>query len=210
MIGTAHQRTAQTNRGRYGSDGSQRQARESPEGTEEGQEKESQVQTRQHRLMEFLAKIWEFLTKLPPWCIIAEYEGAVKLRWGTYQETLEPGFHWRMWLRDEVLTCAIKEQIVDIASQVVCGTAVETTIRYEVDDPRLALLEVIDYDDSIANYTLGLIGRRLAIEPNILPQKLRRDVLDDLRIEAKDWGVNVIDLQIPTFTKARTYRLLND
>lgn len=160
--------------------------------------------------MELLAKIWEFLTKLPPWCIIAEYEGAVKLRWGLYQETLIPGFHWRMWVKHEILTCEIKEQVVDLPSQVVDGIAIETTIRYEIDDPRLALLEVIDYDDSIANYTLGLIGGRLALEPSIRPGKLRQDVLSDLKIEADGWGINVIDLQFPTFTKARTYRLLND
>jgi len=115
-----------------------------------------------------------------------------------------------MWLMHEILTCEIKEQVVDLPSQVINSTAVETTIRYEVDNPRLALLEVIDYDDSIANYTLGLIGDRLALEPDIRPRQLRLEVLSDLKIEASGWGINVIDLQLPMFTKARTYRLLSD
>jgi hypothetical protein len=88
--------------------------------------------------------------------------------------------------------------------------AVEIAIRYEVSDPRLALLECVDYDDSLMNYAMGLAGDALSGDTVHTPSELRSAVITDLRHEALKWGICVTDVKCLTFTKARAFKLFGE
>lgn len=160
----------------------------------------------------FFEKLWSLISSLRPLIIMYQYQSGVRMRFGKYTKTLEPGVHWRLPWVHGIIACNCKERIVDIPSQVINGTAIETTIRYEITDPAKALLEVDDYETSISNFTMGLIGERLLLDTEYepTPSELRKEILEDLRLEAEGWGINVIDLKFATFAKARVFRLLGD
>lgn len=161
--------------------------------------------------MGFWSSVWELAAKVPPWEIINEAELGVRMRFGKFTTRLGPGIHWRVPVIHEIQSLDCKEQIIDLPSQLVGDIVVEATIRYCVDDPRLALLEVQDYDLSLINFTLGLIGSilsRVEIEDG---EQLREEIKEDLQIEAKGWGLDVMDVNIKTFAnKTRSFKLFGE
>ncbi len=157
--------------------------------------------------MGLFTKLWEIICQIPPFIVVNHYELAVRLRFGKFTTPLGPGIHWRIPLVHEVITCDCKEAAIDLSSQVIGDMAVESTLRYEVEDAELALLEVTDYEDSLINFTIGLIGERMLIG-NYTSKELAVEVLEDLQLEAETWGINVMRLKFSTFAKARVLRLL--
>ena len=162
--------------------------------------------------MDFLSRIWSFICDLPPFVILDETEGGVRLLFGKYQKTLGPGIYWRWPIIHDVLVCKTPEQVVDLPSQVIRNWAVETTIRYRVVDPKKAILNVLDFDDSIINYTIGEIGMYLqrCLDDTYFPLDLRPSILEALKKEAEHWGIEILDFKVSTVSKARVFRLLGD
>ena len=159
--------------------------------------------------MGFWARLFDFIMNLPPCVSVDHYEAAVRLRFGKYTKTLEPGLRWRIPFVHKIIACNKKECVVDLPVQIVDGIAVEATLRYEVVDAFLAILEVGSFTDSLVNFTCGLIGDYMTLGITD-PKELKTQVLEDLKLEAEGWGINVISLKFSTFTKSRAYRLFGD
>jgi len=165
--------------------------------------------------MSFWARLLEFICNLPPYVIVEEDEAAVHLKWGHFYRKLGPGFYWRLWIRDKVRKADVKDQTVDLPSQIIHGYAVEVALRYEIVDVYRALLEVLDYDDSLSNYTQAMVGKamRKAICECVCPdpEEILEHVKELLEAQALKWGIDIIEVEFPTFTeKARTFRLMGD
>lgn len=159
--------------------------------------------------MGFWARLFDFVMNLPPCVSVDHFEAAVRLRFGKYTKTLEPGLRWRIPFVHKIIKYNGKECPLNLPIQIVNGLAVEATIRYEVEDAFLALLEVGDYSSSMSSFASGLIGDYLTLGITD-PKELKKKVLEDLQLEAEGWGIYVININFSTFTKSRAYRLFGD
>jgi len=160
--------------------------------------------------MSFLTQIWGFLLELPPLIVIPHYEAGVRLRLGHHTASLGPGLHWRVPGVHKVLTASTMETVADLTAQVVQDLAIEANLRYRMADAGIALLEVTDWEDSLYNLTAGTIAEYILRFPDRSPLELRGEIFSDVRDEAEIWGVEVISLKFSTYTRARTFRLLQD
>jgi regulator of protease activity HflC (stomatin/prohibitin superfamily) len=161
--------------------------------------------------MEFITRILDFIFKLPPFEIIHQDESAVRLRFGKYTATLGAGIHWRVPIIHSVITCKHVPQVIDLPSQAVLGWFIEATVIYEVEDAKKAILEVMDFDDCIRNFTLGIIGSYVvATNGKFVASEMRESVREDLILQAQDWGLNVIGVEFKTLTQGLAIKLLGE
>ena len=140
-------------------------------------------------------------------------EEGIFLRGGKYKKKLSAGFYFKYPVYDHVEKLGIKEQIVDLPSQSVTTPegkiiALSGTIRYEIKSAKKALLNVLDYDDSIKNLTMSLIAEYVskAREPGY--EDIRVAVLEDLSEAAEQWGIEVLDFWLTTYAEHKVYRIL--
>ncbi|KKN79148.1 hypothetical protein LCGC14_0343360 [marine sediment metagenome] len=160
--------------------------------------------------MGFWARMFELVSQLK-WAESTHHnEAAVRLRFGRYTATLEPGLHWRVPFVHTIITCVKKENTVYLPTQVINGTAFAAVFRYEVEDAFLALLETEDYNESITSFAMGQLGDRMLIADDVSTVEMMNDISEDVRLEAKGWGLHLIELKLATYTDARAFRLLGD
>lgn len=139
---------------------------------------------------------------------------------GTWLKELEPGnwyFLWPIIMEHEVVK--IKTQVKDVRIQSVYtsdgkNVCLGLTIRYYISNPIKAQLEVLDYDQSIQNISLGIVSDY--IEEHTLEEltKSRKELKDKLlksvRDEAGGWGLKIQSIKISDIGETNNLRLLMD
>jgi len=165
--------------------------------------------------MNFLASIIAWLQNVPPFGVVMPDEGGVYIRGGRYKRTLAPGFYLKWPIYDSIKTVSVKEQVVELASQSVTAKdgrtlALGGAIKYEVSDPRKALLEVYDYDTSLSNLALGVIASYVSRAKDASYDAICREVLSELQVEAESWGLEILDFWLTDNAKHRVIRLMQD
>ncbi len=167
--------------------------------------------------MEIITAIINWLLNLSFFSIIFEDEAGVFLRGGRYTRTLDAGFYWKWPLYDNIEKTTITEQTIDLPNQSVetadgVPMAVSGTLRYTIVDAKKALLEVRDYDESLQNIGLKSIAGYIARtnRPDLIFSQLEKEVSDELKLEADDWGLDIIEFNLTDLVKHRIYRLMTD
>jgi regulator of protease activity HflC (stomatin/prohibitin superfamily) len=162
------------------------------------------------------------VSKLPHFRTIAPDEQVVLLRFGRYLKTLGKGghylFHWP--LIHTVMTITTTRQLIDIDKQDILTSdrqsiTLNASIEYEIDDPRKALLAVHDFDaniqESAGNYFREAVMSRTLNECVLDIDDIIIEVFEKLRDEAiRQYGITILQVLIPTFTKANTIRLIQE
>jgi len=134
-------------------------------------------------------------------------------------ETKPGNWYWLLPIVMEEEVCKIKPQVVDIRSQSILtkdniDIMVSASIRYYVRNAVKALLEVLDYDESLQ--TTALVAIEEYIEGHTLEElknsrsTLRENLLKAVREESKGWGLWVSSVGITDIGKARNFRLLGN
>jgi len=171
-----------------------------------------------------LDKFWEILiwlwAKLPHFYTLQPDEGGVLLRFGKYIKTYDEGghyiFHWPVI--HTILTLTITRQLIDVDMQDILtldgkSVCLNASVEYTISNPRKALLEVNDYDENLQE----VVGD--AFRESIMSLKYREclENFEDLRLEVynkidkiaeNQYGIDVLDVFIPTFTCNKTFRLI--
>ena len=156
---------------------------------------------------EWLRKPW----KGTPW---AKRDNATS----TWVTELKPGeWYWIVPLLMEYEAIKMKTQVKDIRAQSVWtkdgyDITVGTSIRYYVQKPMKALLEVHDYDESIQNVVLGVVCDYIRLhtlqELKDRLEGLRSKLLDAVKKESAGWGLRIQTVSITDIGRARNFRLL--
>lgn len=162
------------------------------------------------------------ISKFPHFIIIPPDEQAVVLRFGKYLKTLDEGGHYLLhWpLIHTVMQIASTRQLIDIDKQDILtkdkrSITLNASIEYVIDEPYKALLSVNDYDESLQEVA-GDMFRRSIMERTLAEctediELIKLEVFEGLEEEAHDnYGIGVLAVYIPTFTKAITVRLIQE
>lgn len=143
---------------------------------------------------------WSWLASLADrfvcWRVIQPDEGGVRTTCGRWPKVLKPGLHWVLPVVGEIRVIPVKEQVLDIRTQslrtkdghsVVCGV----TVAYDVLDAYRAAYEVQDWDQSLANEVLSVVGRE--VRAHTLDQCAGEALADSIKknlraVATRNWG----------------------
>jgi regulator of protease activity HflC (stomatin/prohibitin superfamily) len=149
--------------------------------------------------------------------VIPAFDRGIKLRFGRYHSTLEPGWHWYWPFKiEQIITHAVvpdpqelREQTVDSKD----GFSVTVTgiITYSVFDVKMLLLDVYDAKGALVDSSMGTIGTHLrqSTWEEIRSPEFTRKAEIEIRRRAKKYGVEVLELQFADMTRSRSLRIWN-
>lgn len=126
-------------------------------------------------------------------------------------------WYWLIpWIM-EYETCKIKTQVKDIRAQSIWtkdgqDITVGTSIRYYVQKPVKALLDVHDYDQSIQNIVLGVVCSYVRLHTledlKLCIDELRDKLLVSVKESSSGWGLWIQSVSITDIGKAQNFRIL--
>jgi regulator of protease activity HflC (stomatin/prohibitin superfamily) len=170
--------------------------------------------------MDFFATIFGVLSegwdsiKIFFW--VQEYEGAILMRVGKFKRELDPGFHWKWFVFDEVLTCSIATETMSVKSQSLTtlddkNIVLSAVVKCQISNPKKYLLKVKDVTNAISDVTQGKIK-------DIVMHKSWeqcREGLDEaitlaLKPEAMKWGISVEYVTVTDLAIIKTFRLIQE
>lgn len=152
-----------------------------------------------------------------PAVIIPNYEQAVLLRNGHFKKVLEPGFHLKLPILDEVITQHVVVTTLSLPAQSLYtrdrqNIVVKGVIKYKIADVKVFLLEVFDAQDALADMTQSIIKNiviSLPLEQCIDPE-IDNTLTKKVRVEARKWGVDIQQVTLTDIAPIRSFRIIND
>lgn len=132
-------------------------------------------------------------------------------------EMLPGEWYWILPWFSEHSTCKTRTQTKDIRAQSVWtkdghNLTLGASVRYYIQKPMKALLDVQDYDDTLQNIVLGVICE--FVEDKTLDQlrgslkDLRQQLLSVVKKETSGWGLFIQAVSITDVGEAVNHRLL--
>jgi regulator of protease activity HflC (stomatin/prohibitin superfamily) len=147
---------------------------------------------------------------LLPFQIVDDSQLAIRLRFGKYVKTLKPGCHWFFPLFSDISWIDVKTQDVDLANISITDEegntfSVSGCIVYSVKDPKKALLDVQDYEDTLCNRVNCLIADAI-YECKDKPE-IEEEVMKNIVKVASKWGLKVTGFSLNEYVKTtQVYR----
>lgn len=166
--------------------------------------------------MEYLVELFRFLFRFIPWFkLVYPDEMGIRIWFGNRVRTVGPGL-WFYWgVISDIFRATVTPQIVNLSDQTVdtkdgVSKSFGLTIKYEIVDIQKALLKVHNYDDAIQNAAMVLAARFVSgvSKRTCKYQDLCDEVSGDLEEEAKEWGLNILEVGITDLTTAQVYRII--
>ena len=166
------------------------------------------------KLIEVLTNWWYYIS---PAIIVPNYEQGVLLRNGKFIKVLQPGFHVKLPIFDEVITQHVVVTTLSLAAQSLYtkdkqNIVVKGVIKYRIADVQTFLLEVYDAQDALADMTQSIIKNiiiSLSLDQCIDPE-IDNILTKKARVEAKKWGVDIQQVTLTDIAPIRSFRIIND
>ncbi|MDE1906007.1 MAG: hypothetical protein KGH75_06100 [Rhodospirillales bacterium] len=163
-------------------------------------------------LREIFAAIHEHLT---PFVIVHVYQNAAVLRFGKYERTLGPGFHWKLPFAEDVIpeniyhtTLALEHQTIttkDDKTVVVGGI-----VRYCISDIEPFITEIGNQHDLLRDTSMGAVLKQVRqIElRTLLDEPPENKIASDIRRQVKPYGMEIDSFTFTDIGQIRTLRLI--
>lgn len=164
------------------------------------------------RLIDLFIQLKETLL---PWTIIHAYEGGVVLRFGKYNRTVAPGFHWKWPLIEHDLTAKTCVTTMELRPQTLTtkdnhGVVVSAIVKYQIKDVKPFLLDIWDSTDVLKDVTMGAI--KGAVNEHTWEQlvelPVEQAVLEAVRKEVNRYGFKIEKVTFVDMGKVRSLRLM--
>lgn len=164
------------------------------------------------KLIELIINFWD---SFRPFWVIEQYSEGVLLRLGIFKELLKPGYHWKIPLFDKVIEAVIVTTTMKLSCQSLHtkddkSVVAEAVIKYKISDTKVALLEVQDPVDAIADMTQAIIKEVIMERPW---EEVKSSGIDSLitkkaRVEAKKWGIYIEQVTLISLSESPSLRLI--
>lgn len=175
-----------------------------------------------------LEKLWDFLINILHlfrfWFVVDEYEQDILLTLGRYNREKGvikgPGIHWRIpfGVQQEIGDNVVKK-VIDMPIQAVtmrCGTTVTVgpIIAYKISDIRKVMLDVEDAETAARDSSRATLRQELAkltfdeAKEMDMEDKLVEHITKSARKKGWQYGVEIMELGLSDFSKARIHRFI--
>ena len=146
------------------------------------------------------------------WC----YQDGVILRVGKFHRLAPPGFHWFIPFHiEKLLTANVVLETVNLQAQSLItkdqkSVVLEAVISFEVRNIRKFLLDIEGGNQVLEDSSYGIIGDYVLANSwqQLCEGNLAIELTKLIRKEAFRWGVEVVKVQLATFTMSRSLRLI--
>lgn len=157
-----------------------------------------------------------FLDDTLPFIVIPHYDMGVRLRFGIPKGVLEPGFHWKLPFADQILSHMVKATTLNLSEQTITtkdgqSVVIRTVIKYEISDVETLLLEVSNAVDALSDIVQGIIRDKIVERDwkDCNNDELSVAISRQSKIEARKWGITILQITITDLALMRSIRLLN-
>lgn len=168
------------------------------------------------KIVDFLISILELFRFF--W-VIRQWERGVTLRFGKWTgEIMEPGFHFIYpFSIDEVHVITILPTVLELDPQTIITkdnvvVVAQALVNYEVDNPKICLIDVANETDAVKEFTEGAISTIIVKSDysSINIKELEREVREKARKDVSKWGIKIHSVVIKSFGKMNTIRLMTN
>lgn len=166
------------------------------------------------KLIEILLLWW---TNILPCVIIRYYEEGVLLRFGIFKKTLKAGIHFKIPVIDEVIEQHVVITTLSLPSQSLYtkdkqNIVVKGVVKYKIADVKVFCLEVYDAQDALGDMSQSIIKNVIMSIPlnDCIDQEIDNLLTKKVRVEAKKWGVEVLQVTLTDIAPIRSFRVLTD
>lgn len=150
--------------------------------------------------------------------VIREWERGITLRFGKWRgKIMGKGLHFILpFCIDEVHTIDIIPTVAELDPQTIVTkdkvvVVTQALIKYEVENPKICLIDVNNEVDAVREFTQGAIHTVITetdySTANV--KDIEREVRDKARKEVGKWGIKIHSVVIKSFGKMSSLRLLN-
>lgn len=128
-----------------------------------------------------------------------------------------PGLHFIFpFAIDEVHTISILPKVIELDPQTIVTKdkvviVTQALVKYEVENPKICLIDVDNESDAVKEFTEGAI-HSVIVETEYSTANVKdieREIRDKARKEVVKWGIKVHSVVLKSFGKMTTIRLMN-
>lgn len=168
-----------------------------------------------------LDKLFEFLksqiNNILPFTVVYQYNKAVRLRFGKFNQVLEPGFYWKIPYIDTI----ISEQSVDTtmllpAQSVITKDRKEIVVKgcigYKIDNIGKFICNVWDTRGALADKTCSIIKETISFCDFIdcMGNNLDYVLTKTISKQVKKYGIKINFVSLVDITESKSIRLFNE
>lgn len=157
----------------------------------------------------------QFGTWVSPVAVIKVYERGVVLRWGLCHRVLEPGWHWKWPLAEDVVEINTVVTTLRLPPQTLTtldkqSVVVSAIIKYRITNPEVYVSEIWDAVDVLADTTMGAIRQTVGSlsYDDLLNLDSEAKVVQLVRNEVNSYGFKVAKITFVDLSKVRSFRLI--
>ena len=164
------------------------------------------------QLIDLLIQLWD---KASPGFIVDAYQDAGVLRFGRYNRTCAPGFHWKIPFVEkaiEVTTCLTTMRLPPQTLTTADGKVVVVTaiVRFRVRDVKPFITDIFDQHDALGDVTMGAI--RGAVREHTLEELVANPPEDKIATKVRrtvsKYGFDVDAVTFSDLAQVRSFRLI--
>ena len=160
--------------------------------------------------------LWSIMSLFQCWTVVDQYERGVILRFGKYNKTINPGFHWMLPLGiDRALTHEVilttretDEQSLTTADNK--KIVISAMIAYNLVDIKKILLEIEEAETVLENFVYGAISELVTnnVYVDIMNDDFVVQLNKDVTTQALELGMNIHKVVIVNLAELKTIRLM--
>lgn len=166
------------------------------------------------RIFDWIEAGWQ---KIWPFFIVDQYNKGVLLRNGMFRKVLEPGLHIKVPFIDSYLEHITVVTTHNLPSQSLTtkdekSLVVRSVVKYQVVDIQTLILDVYDAIDAISDMTMAIIKRVImdSTWEECKSNDLDNQITKKARVEAKKWGIEILQVTLTDIAQMRSFKLFND
>jgi regulator of protease activity HflC (stomatin/prohibitin superfamily) len=151
------------------------------------------------------------------WKVVAHWEAGVRIRFGKYQATLEPGFHWMIpfnidrLISDNVVTETMRTKPQSLTTKDGVAVVISLVITFTITDIKTFLLDCEGRNavvgDSAYGATAAFIMKKTYAEL-IEITDIGHELAKVVRQQAKKYGAAITSVQVVDFARCESLRLM--
>jgi regulator of protease activity HflC (stomatin/prohibitin superfamily) len=165
------------------------------------------------RLIDLIIQLWD---KASPGFIVDAYQDAGVLRFGRYNRTCAPGFHWKIPFVEkaiEITTCLTTMRLPPQTLTTADGKVVVVTaiVRYRVRDVKPFITDIFDQQDALADVAMGAI--RAAVREHAHEELVANPPEDKIATKVRrtvnKYGFEIEAVTFADLAQVRSFRLIS-
>lgn len=161
--------------------------------------------------------LWSLIEYFRFATVIDHWDQGVLLRFGKFKRTLDPGIRFHLpFSIDDIYTANIKPTALELAEQSLITyddtrIVLRAVLMWSIFDIKKTLLEVEDYENTLADIAVGFIQEMVEESPweDIRTPEFRRVLKKRIQKQARSWGITVSSVKFQDLCEARSLRLFN-